>query len=398
MKSFLQTLALPILLLVALASIGVYRVSAQESEPVVVDEVIAQVNNEVITLTQLNQEIQDAIEARKQQGATDQQAREEIERRKSELIALMITDQLLVQKGKELNLADDVEAEVNKRVLEVVHENHMNSIPELEHALEQSGQNLSAIRQTLRTEIMKQMVLSREVDAKVYFSLSPEELHRYFDAHRDQFRRNESVTLSEIFLTLAGRPEGEVRTKAQQLVAQARQPGADFAALAVTNSESMDANGQRTAPQTKGKLGTFEIAPGAINQKIIDALKSVPKGGVSDPIRFEDGYHILRVDDRTPAGEATFNENQVREAMLQERGPQEREAYIQKLRDDAYIKISESYRAAVEPLLKPHSSQTSQGTTTGAASSTSHAPAAPTNTNNSTQQQKKKSNSQNQRP
>lgn len=388
MKPFLSKLVWPSALLIVFAFISAHATHAQESEPVVVDEVIAQVNNDVITLAQLRQEIQDAIDARKQQqGVTEQQAREEVMRHQPELIAILITDQLLLQKGKELDFSNDVEAEVNKRIVEVMHENHLNSIPDLEHALEQVGQNLSVIRQTLRMEIMKQMVLSREVDARLYYGFSLDELHRYFDAHRDRFRRNQSVTLSEIFLTMAGRAEGDVRTKAQALVAQARQPGADFAALAVANSERTDTSGSRTAPQTKGKLGTFEIAPGTMNQKILDALKNVPKGGVTDPIRLDDGYLVLHVDDLTPGGDAVFNENQVREAMLAERAPQERQLYLQKLRDDAYIKVSETYRAAVEPLLKPSASQNGTGTQTNAQGTTNQTPAATTTTTQQRQQQ-----------
>ena len=58
------------------------------------------------------------------------------------------------------------------------------------------------------------------------------------------------------------------------------------------------------------------------------------------------------MDERTAASDAaTFNENQVREAITIERTPKERDAFLKKLRDDAYIKVAESYRAAVAPLL-----------------------------------------------
>lgn len=383
MKLFLSKFLGVTALLLAFAFLSAPAARAQENEPVVVDEVIAQVNDQVITLSQLRQELRDAIEARKQQGASEQQATEEVMRRQPELIAILITDQLLMQKGKELNYAEEVEAEVNKRVVGVMRENHLNSVEELDRALAQIGQNLSSIRQTLRYEIMKQMVLSREVDAHIYYGFSSDELHRYFDAHRERFRKHESVTLSEIFLSLAGRPEGEVRARAQQLVSQARQPGADFAALAAANSERTTEQGERVAPQTKGKLGTFELTQGSMEQKILDALKNVPKGGVTDAIRLDDGYIILHVDDRTPGGDPVFNESQVREAMLQERAPREREAYIQKLREEAYIKISDTYRDAVEPFLnpKPAANQATSG------ASTNQTPAAATTTNGQQQQQ-----------
>ena len=67
-----------------------------------------------------------------------------------------------------------------------------------------------------------------------------------------------------------------------------------------------------------------------LREDIANAVKSVAVGGVSEPLRTNDGYQIFRVDERTPAGtSATFNENQVREAITMERSKQAREEYLQ---------------------------------------------------------------------
>ena len=87
---------------------------AQEGELQVVDEVIAQVNDDVITLSMLKRENKERIEALKQGGMTEQQATEEVNKRQPELIATLVNEQLLMQKGKELELSSDVEAEVNR--------------------------------------------------------------------------------------------------------------------------------------------------------------------------------------------------------------------------------------------------------------------------------------------
>jgi hypothetical protein len=90
-----------------------------------------------------------------------------------------------------------------------------------------------------------------------------------------------------------------------------------------------------------------------LREDIANAVKTVQVGSVSDPLRSNDGYQILRVDERTAAStSATFNENQVREAITMETGTKAREDYLQTLRNDAYIKIAEGYRASVAPLLK----------------------------------------------
>jgi peptidyl-prolyl cis-trans isomerase SurA len=330
------------LFLIAAFLISLSPVHAQEGEPVVVDEVIAQVNDGVVTLSQLKREMKEAIDLYKQRGMTEQQATAEIEKHRAELIATLINEQLLLQQGKELGMTERVEAEVNKRMLEVAKQNGITSIEKLDDAMRQAGIDPTATRQTLRAEIMKQAVLESEVDSKLFYGLSNDELHKYFDAHRDKFLKPEAVDLSEIFLSLAGKQEAEVKAQAMQLVDQLRK-GADFATLAKAYSD----RGKENA----GKVGLFQVTD--LRPDILAAIKNVKAGGVSEPLKTDEGYQILRVDTRT-AGTNTpvFNENQVREAITIERSPKAHDEYLQGLRDDAYIKIAKDYSDAVQPLLK----------------------------------------------
>jgi parvulin-like peptidyl-prolyl isomerase len=324
-------------------------VLGQEGEMQVVDEVIAQVNDDVITLSMLKKETQARIEALKQNGMTEQQAQDEVAKHQAELIATLINEKLLLQKGKELDLANEIEAEVNRRMLDIANQQGINSIEKLYEAMRQSGLVPEDVRRTMRTEMMKQAVLQNEVDRRVYLGFSSEEVKKYFDAHPDKFRKPESIKLSEIYLSTTGKDETAVKARAQELVTQLR-AGADFGGIAAANSER-EKNGQRTAPQDKGYVGEFDVPN--LREDLGAALKDVKAGGVSDPIRLSEGFQIVRVDARTPGGTMpTFNDNRVREAMLVERQPKERESYLQNLRNEAFIKVTEAYRAGVEPLLK----------------------------------------------
>jgi peptidyl-prolyl cis-trans isomerase SurA len=318
---------------------------AQEGEPVVVDEVIAQVNDGVVTLSQLKREMKERVETLKQNGRTEQQANAEVAQHKAELIATLINEQLLLQKGKELDLTDRVEAEVNKRMLDVAKENGITSIDKLDEAMRKAGLDPAATRATMRIEIMKQAVLESEVDSKLFFSYSQDELQKYFAAHQQIFLKPETVELSEIFLGLAGKQEPDVKAQAAKLAAQAR-GGADFCTLAAAYTEIPATNGQKPC-----KVGLFQVPD--LSPAIGGAIKNIKAGSVSEPLRTDEGYHILRVDARTAGSNTpTFNENNVREAITHERSSKAREDYMQELRNDGYVKIAESYRAEVEPLLK----------------------------------------------
>jgi len=333
-------------------------VFAQEGEMQVVDEVIAQVNDDVITLSMLKKETKERIEALKQSGMTEQQAMDEVSKRQAELIATLINEKLLLQKGKELDLANDIEAEVNRRMLQIANDQGINSIEKLYEAMRQNGLVPEDVRRTMRTEMMKQAVLQQEVDRRVYLGFSSEEVKKYYDAHQDKFKKPESVKISEIYLSTIDKDEAAVKARAMELITQAR-AGADFGALAAANSER-EKNGQRTAPQDKGYVGEFDVP--SLREDLMATLKDVKAGGITEPIRTSEGYQILRVDARTPGGAAaTFNDNRVREALLAEHQPKERETYLQTLRNEAFIKVTESYRAGVDPLLKIQATAAAKG-------------------------------------
>jgi peptidyl-prolyl cis-trans isomerase SurA len=332
---------------------------AQESEQQVVDEVIAQINDDVITLSMLKREAKERVEQLRQAGMSEEEANAEVTKRQAELIATLVNEALLIQKGKELDLAAEVEASVNARMLEVAKDQGIPTIEKLEAAMRASGVDPVATRQTLRTELMKQAVIQQEVDRKLFFGLTPDELKTYYNANQAKFVKPENVTISEIFLSSAGKTEAAVKARAQELVTQLR-GGADFAKVAAANSER-EVNGVRVAPQNGGKVGAFEM--NNLREDIANSVKAVPVGGISEPLRTNEGYQIFRVDERIAASTAaTFNENKVREAITMERSKAARDAYLQELRNDAYIKISEAYFASVAPLLNLPPEKTAENT------------------------------------
>ncbi|MBC7901385.1 MAG: peptidylprolyl isomerase, partial [Saprospiraceae bacterium] len=105
------------------------------------------------------------------------------------------------------------------------------------------------------------------------------------------------------------------------------------------------------AAQTKGKVDTLNVKE--LDERFAAAIKDLKPGGYTDPIEVDQiGINILRLDERTKASsESFFDENAVRSAILTEREPEARKKYMSSARTDSYIKINESYRAQVAPIL-----------------------------------------------
>jgi parvulin-like peptidyl-prolyl isomerase len=330
--------------------LAVPAAAQEEAPPAVLDEPIVQVNNDVIMLSMLkheNAEFRDVL--MKQRDMTAEQADVEVQKRQPEIIFNLINEVLLIQKGKDLpRLSEDIEADVNREVLRVAKSAGLNTLEELENELRKENMSLSDIKDTLRRQYTKQAVLQREVDSRVYFGLTDAELHKYYDEHRDRFV---SVGISEIFLSLAGRSEADVKAKAADLAARAR-TGADFGELAAKNSEREDNNGVRIAEKTKGQHLDETGKPrfyllSDVQPSVANAVKDLKSGGITDPIKTDEGYMILRVNER----DDSFKENFVRGMITQERSDKEHEDYLRKLRQDAYIKPAASYSAVLQPLL-----------------------------------------------
>lgn len=316
---------------------------AQESEAQVVDEVIAQVNDSVITLSQVKREMSEAVDSLVKEGKTQEEARQMVESKRGELIAGIINEELIMQRGKDMGADQDVDAQINQRFLQIMKEQNIKTLEKLYEAMEQTGVNPQEVRDMWRKQIVRDTVMQREVSSKVYVGLAPKELKAYYEANKAKFTKPETITISEIFLGFAGRDMDAVRQKAKDLVNQIR-GGADFGKLAAENSD------RPNAKETLGKAGTLNVKD--LEKTFAEPLKAVKVGGVTEPIEVPEGLEILRVDARENATqESVYDEAEVRKAITIERMPEESKKFMTTLRADAYIKISESYRPIVSPIL-----------------------------------------------
>ena len=319
--------------------------SAQESEERVVDEVVAQVNEGVITLSRVKREMKSIVDSEVQAGKKREDVQKTIDEKQGELIANLINEELLVQKAKELGMDADVENAINQRFVEIMKENNVKTLEALYEQMR--GQNVDPqdIREMWRKQIVRERVIQREVQSAEYWRPSASELKKYFDEHKVKFTKPETVSFSELFLGYAGRPdEASVLEKAKQLVTQLR-GGANFEQLVKENGDK---------PIVSPETGKMEKATTAtLNEVIKTPLVSVKAGGYTEPIVVKDlGVLILRLDSREAASsDSFFDEQAVRSAILQERFPEAQKKFFSTLRQDAYIKISDTYRPLVAPIL-----------------------------------------------
>lgn len=320
--------------------------SAQESEERVIDEVVAQVNEGVITLSRVKREAKQIVDVEVSQGKKREDAQKSVDEKQGELIASLINEELLVQKAKELGMDSEIENAINQRFVEIMKENNVRTLEALYEEMRKQNIDPQDIREMWRKQIVRERVIQREVQAREYWKPGATELKKYFDDHKAKFTKPETISFTELFLGYAGRPdEASVLAKAKELVTQIR-GGSNFDEIAKNNADK-----PIVAPETNGK--TDKTVVETLNDVIKGPLKAAKIGDVTEPIVVEDlGVLILRVDSREAASsESFFDENAVRGAILQEKFPEAQKKFFVTLREEAYIKISDTYRPMVAPLL-----------------------------------------------
>lgn len=313
---------------------------AQEAE--LVNEIVARVNNDIITRVDYLNALRDFREelVRQMQGKTDAQVDVEYERLKSSVLDFMVDDLLIEQKAKEMNL--DVEAEVNQQMAQVAKDNGFQNVLAFENELKKQGIDPETFRASIRKRLQQQLVIQREVLSPIYQRLNDKDRRDFYDKHKDAFTTQGEETISEIFLPLEGHTADEVSQRAKRLVAELR-AGKNFEEAVQENSPA-----SRATRAQKGKVGSFK--QGELNNDISAAISSLKAGEVTEPIRLQDGFQIVRLDERKPATllpiESPEVQTAISRAATMERAEDARKKYLKKLREDSFVEITKGYVTA----------------------------------------------------
>ncbi|MFL6276070.1 MAG: SurA N-terminal domain-containing protein [Blastocatellia bacterium] len=326
----------------ALACILGLATAARAQEPTLVNEIIARVNNDIITLTDYQASLDSFKEElrRQMQGKSEAEVNAEFEKLRSTVLDMLIEDLLLEQKAKELGI--DVEAEVNQQMLQIMKDSGFKTLTELETAMRNQGVDPENARNSLRRRLQQQYVVQREVLVPIYQRLSEKEKRDFYQKNKDKLIIPGEVTLSEIFIPLEGHTAAEVEQRARRVVAEMR-AGGSFAEAVKTNTPVT-----RASRTQEGKLGTFR--PDELKEEIAAAVSSLKAGDVTEPIRVQDGFQIIRVDARKDATVRPYDDKEVQEmvarAVTMERAEEARKKYLKKLREDAFVEVAKGYLPA----------------------------------------------------
>ena len=308
-----------------------------QAKAAVVEEIIARVNNDIITQSDYqhaDMQLKDEIAHDCQNCLPDKLAAEYKDQQK-DLLRGLIDQSLMVQRAKDMGIS--VESDLVKRLDDVRKQNNMNSIEDLEKAVEGSGLPWEDYKTQIRNGMLTQEVIRREVGSHI--NIPSEEVKAYYTAHSDEFTRPEEVQLTEIFLSTDGKSPEEmesVQKKAEDLLARVRK-GDDFNEIAKRYSEGS------TAKDQGGDLGVFKR--GVLSPQLNDVVFKMEKGQITDVIQTKTGFEILKVEAHFVAGLQPLDkvENEVMNKLYMVKMQPSMRTYLGELREESYVMVKPGY-------------------------------------------------------
>ena len=297
----------------------------------VVEDIVAMVNDQVISKSDYDRAQQDLDAEARQQGWSQQQLMEQ----RRDLLRSLIDKQLLLSKGKDLGI--NGETEVVKRLDEMRKQYHMDTMEDLQKAAESQGVSFEDLKQNIRDSVITSEVISQEVGQHI--QVAPSEIQAYYAAHQPEFQRPEQEKLSEILVATPNADDGaqvaEAEKKADAIEARLKS-GAEFATVAKADS------GGPTA-QEGGRLGDYKR--GDLPKVMEDATFNLQPGQFTAPIRTKQGWLILEVTEHTKGGMAPLADvqNEIQEKIGYSKMEPALRDYLAKLRDQAAIEVRAPY-------------------------------------------------------
>jgi peptidyl-prolyl cis-trans isomerase SurA len=313
-----------------------------QQDTTVVEEIVARVNNSIITRDDLRRN-------REQAGQEQNLTQPQIEERDANSLRDLIDQQLLIQKASDLGISAD--ADLVKRLDDLRKEMKAESMEDLQKLAESQGVRWEDFKQNTKNGILTQKVIGTEVGS--HLQISRDEAQKFYEEHKADFAQPERVRLGEILIAtnpnapkLESGAQGALTDVTPEQVAAAEakadeiyqqlKAGAKFDELA--RKESSGSTAERG-----GDLGYFKRND--LAKELEDKSFALKTGEFTPPIRTRQGFILLRVTDHIEAGTPPLERvrEQIQEQLYTQKVQPALRAYLTKLREEAYIDIKPGY-------------------------------------------------------
>lgn len=298
-----------------------------------VDRVAAVVNRDVIALSEVEKR---AAPELARLGSAERDPQKRAEQRTKVLkssLDILIGEKLMEEQIRELGLGV-TDAELDAAVSDVRRQNNVTDEAAFERLLSGEGFTVKTYKEFLRNQMSRMKLVQMKVTPKV--KVSEEDLKAAYTQYTKLESGDAEVHARHILVQVDAKATPEqveaARQKALKLAEEARKPGVDFSELAKKKSEGPSAS-------DGGDLGFFRrgvMVPAF--ERVAFALK---EGEVSEPVRTQFGWHVLKVEERRAVDVAPFEQvkAELENRLKLQKTEKFVEQYVQELRQKASVDV-----------------------------------------------------------
>ncbi|OPY07669.1 MAG: Chaperone SurA precursor [Syntrophaceae bacterium PtaB.Bin038] len=306
-----------------------FFIAAPVARAEIVDRIVAVVNDDVITLYELESTVEVILKRYEHNIRPEDRDRVAADARKA-IVGRMINDLLLRQEARRLGITVR-EEEVTNTIQESLRKRNM-SMDDLQQALAREGSTFDKYRDSTRNDLIRMRIMQREIRQRV--SVTPEEIGAYYREHRGEYEGKLRVRLQMISLPVPAnsgpQAKAEQREKAEAILKRIR-GGEPFEALANETRQGAEPAG--------GDIGYVE--KGTMHPSIDEVAFSLKPGEVSGVIETPQGFAILRALERRGGGSLSVKETRedVEDRLYRMKMEKKFEEWLAERRQKAHIEI-----------------------------------------------------------
>ena len=297
-----------------------------------VDRIIAYVNDDIITLSELNERT-NALVAAQQQNPFQREQELSLEEMRRNMLNRLIDERLASQEISRLQISVS-EEEIDGAIARIMQENHLTR-ETLEAELRKDERTIADLRQQIKEDLEQRKLVSREVQRKTV--ITDEIVEAYYRSNLNDFKEKERWRIQDIYLPYYpdDTPEERARLRnlAQEILERVR-AGVDFGSLAKNYSQGPGA-------EAGGDMGYF--ARGELEPVLEAAVLNLKAGEVSPDIETTRGIHIIKVTevDSTPPKALDEVRESIRNLLYRREVEFRYREWLSSLRERSYVKIVE---------------------------------------------------------
>lgn len=296
----------------------------------IVDRIVAVVNDDIITLFELNRSFKPYAEKIRALGYPIDKERKMLFKVREDMLSRLIDQKIKDQEIKRFNITIS-EKEIDQTI-ERIKEANFYTDEDLRAALAKDGLTMEEYRKQMKEQILRKRLVNLKVTSKIV--ITKEDVKSYYENHSDKYGGEKKYHLRNIIMKVSPlvdeKEKLEVKTRMDEVLAKLK-AGQSFETMAMTYSESLASEGGDL-----GLFGLYELLP-----QLQKAIKGIKAGEFTPVLDTEQGYQIFFVQEIVNTPEKPLEEvsPEIERILFNEIVDNKFQSWLEDLRKQSHIKI-----------------------------------------------------------